>query len=142
MPGATEIRVQAQLVISRRAYGRNIALSAEAYAAQAGLLGIQVFSAEGHRKTGKLFHVPPADNESRALLKCSFIEPLLRFPKPRYNARPFTGRHTNSCGPYGEFEIEGTRPFQLRGHDARPLAMIWPLRTVPDPNSVTGHDIW
>jgi hypothetical protein len=122
---------------------RNSTMAAGAYAAQRfgalDLLGGVAHAQEATWDAGKLFHLLPIISHDRALLKCSFREPLDQAPEITTDGRRVTGRRTDSRGLFWAFDIAALKPgteykLELRS-ESRALAEPWNLSTFPDPNS-------
>ena len=109
-----------------------------------GLLGGTAVAQEADWDAGDLYHVLPTVNHERALLKCSFHEPLPDTPELRVDGRRIAGRRTDTRGRFWAFDVASLRPstvyqLELRTGRGRALAEPWALSTFPSPDSDIEH---
>ena len=109
-----------------------------------GFLGGTAAAAEPDWDAGDLFHVLPTVNHERALLKCSFREPLPDTPELRVDGRRIMGERTDTRGRFWAFDVAFLRPstayeLELRTGRGRALAEPWTLSTFPSPDSDIDH---
>ena len=109
-----------------------------------GIFGGTAVAQETDWDAGDLYHVLPTVNHERALLKCSFHEPLPDTPELRVDGRRIAGRRTDTRGRFWSFDVASLRPstayeLVLRTGRGRTLAEPWTLSTFPSPDSDIEH---
>lgn len=92
-----------------------------------GFLGGTAAAAEHDWDAGDLYHVLPTVSHERALLKCSFREPLPDTPELRVDGRRIAGERTDTRGRFWAFDVASLRPstayeLELRTGRGRALA--------------------
>ncbi len=94
--------------------------------------------------SGSVFHIIPAVNHNRILLKVSFIRPLTDPPLLEINNLIFTGHQTDTKGYFWYFDAANLYPnteysLLLRDNSGYRLCDPWKIKTFPSPDDKPDH---